>query len=419
MTKTDYDPHVSDCMTIADCRNHYFFGKFLRPREFEIEQYYFLSRHRLQNRLFHGWGVVCGLDVIGPDHEKWDEYLEALKRCGTWDPCELPLVIVTPGIALDPCGRELILKQPKAVPVFKEWLPDTSQQPDPTQQQGYQAPVQQQPALSKCKPRLLYLYYHEKLFDETASLCPKPADQTQYSFICECPEAGSDDLAEVEQNHPNCWHDPCEPWPEERVCLEADKSCPKPYVPLAVITPDPNKPILHGMPFPILPPDTSGRRTTSGPKLTTVQGTNWTHDDVFDLYHHEGELEVNFTRDISDHIKPELLNHAITVYYRKRERVGKIEAKYEDTYILIKDPRRDPNTPSRITFGIPDNVFNDLPGATVYICIDCDFILDCNGVPVDGNHQAILTGDDPHNRKLDWRFGNGTRGGVFKSWFMV
>ncbi len=35
----------------------------MAAREFIAEQRYFLSHHRLHNRLLHGWGVVCGLGV--------------------------------------------------------------------------------------------------------------------------------------------------------------------------------------------------------------------------------------------------------------------------------------------------------------------------------------------------------------------
>ena len=45
---------------------------------------------------------------------------------------------------------------------------------------------------------------------------------------------------------------------------------------------------------------------------------------------------------------------------------------------------------------------------TLYITLKCDFILDCHGRPVDGNH---LRG------RL--RTGDGTPGGIFESWFWV
>src|SRR5439155_1329175 len=49
------------------------------------------------------------------------------------------------------------------------------------------------------------------------------------------------------------------------------------------------------------------------------------------------------------------------------------------------------------------------PEALTHICtVNCDFVLDCHGVPVDGDH---LGGVLPS--------GDGTRGGTFESWFRV
>jgi hypothetical protein len=49
-----------------------------------------------------------------------------------------------------------------------------------------------------------------------------------------------------------------------------------------------------------------------------------------------------------------------------------------------------------------------LQGQFVIVTLLCDFILDCHGNPVDGDH---LRGRLPS--------GNGTPGGVFRSWFAV
>ena len=42
-------------------RNTYFRGKFMAPRDFAVDTAYLLDRHRLHNRLLHGWGIVGGL----------------------------------------------------------------------------------------------------------------------------------------------------------------------------------------------------------------------------------------------------------------------------------------------------------------------------------------------------------------------
>ena len=75
-------------------RNRFFTGKYMTARDFRADQDYFIGHHRLHNRLLHGWGVACGFGVTKhPDEE-----------CRGW-------VIVGPGIALDCCGRELVLRE--------------------------------------------------------------------------------------------------------------------------------------------------------------------------------------------------------------------------------------------------------------------------------------------------------------------
>jgi len=85
----------TECGYVATERNRYFTGKYMTARDFQDEQSYFLSRHRLHNRLLHGWGIVCGLKVTR--HPNPD--------------CARRWVVVHPGIAIDCCGRELILER--------------------------------------------------------------------------------------------------------------------------------------------------------------------------------------------------------------------------------------------------------------------------------------------------------------------
>ena len=70
-------------------RNRYFYGKLLDTHHFELETAYLNHKRWLINRLVHGWGVVCGLDVNSArPHEA---------------------ITVGPGMALDKCGREIIV----------------------------------------------------------------------------------------------------------------------------------------------------------------------------------------------------------------------------------------------------------------------------------------------------------------------
>jgi len=73
-------------------RNNYFYGKIMTENDFRAEQQYFINKQRLLNRLIHGIGVVCGLEVLKLEESQ---------------------IRITEGVALDFCGREIVV--PKCV----------------------------------------------------------------------------------------------------------------------------------------------------------------------------------------------------------------------------------------------------------------------------------------------------------------
>jgi hypothetical protein len=99
----------ADCADMCSpVRNRYYYGKLLDVFHFDLEQSYFNNKRWLLNRLVSGYGVVCGLNVtLGADGQS---------------------VVVTPGMAIDKCGREIVVCQPSepfSLP------PPQSQQPPP------------------------------------------------------------------------------------------------------------------------------------------------------------------------------------------------------------------------------------------------------------------------------------------------
>ncbi|MGE3539975.1 MAG: hypothetical protein AB7N91_21385 [Candidatus Tectimicrobiota bacterium] len=78
------------CVLEAFERNRYFYGKLMTVRDFEQEQRYHMGQRRLINRLLFGDGVLCGLEVQSSG--------------GT-------TLTIAPGVALDPCGREIIVPE--------------------------------------------------------------------------------------------------------------------------------------------------------------------------------------------------------------------------------------------------------------------------------------------------------------------
>jgi len=73
-------------------RVRYFTGQVLGEDDFNTEQNYFIQKHRLHNRHLHGWGVVNGLEVSVDKSN---------------------VVHVSPGIAIDCAGNELLLCSPR------------------------------------------------------------------------------------------------------------------------------------------------------------------------------------------------------------------------------------------------------------------------------------------------------------------
>ncbi len=70
-------------------RPRYFAGQLLTEAELNSEQAYVLAKNRLHNRYLHGWGVVCGLEVV-------------CSQCDGW-------VTVKEGYAIDPCGNDIVV----------------------------------------------------------------------------------------------------------------------------------------------------------------------------------------------------------------------------------------------------------------------------------------------------------------------
>src|SRR5262245_14017730 len=74
-------------------RNNYFTGKLLVERDFTDEQRYFMGKQRRHNQRLHGWGTVCGLKV--KQHPSPE--------------CQKQYVLIEPGMAIDCCGREILV----------------------------------------------------------------------------------------------------------------------------------------------------------------------------------------------------------------------------------------------------------------------------------------------------------------------
>jgi hypothetical protein len=96
------DTHVCvPCGLHEPRRNVYFDGKLLLARDFEDEQVYHMAKQQLLNATLHGTGTVCGLKIV--EHPAED--------------CRARFAILQPGLALDCCGREIIVPRKVAIPI--------------------------------------------------------------------------------------------------------------------------------------------------------------------------------------------------------------------------------------------------------------------------------------------------------------
>jgi hypothetical protein len=75
-------------------RQRFFAGRLLTADDLQAEQDYLRGKSRLHNRFLHGWGIVSGLGVT-------------VDQGAT--------LVVSPGLALDCAGNELVLSSPERV----------------------------------------------------------------------------------------------------------------------------------------------------------------------------------------------------------------------------------------------------------------------------------------------------------------
>jgi len=362
-------------------RLRWFTGRFLTAHDLTHEQEYHVGRRRLHHRLLHGWGVVCGLEVR-PDG-----------RPGCGD-----VVVIAPGIALDCRGREIVRSTSDRV----RWEADPNR------------------SSAQDRVAILCARYHECLAD------PLPA------ITGDCAGAAPDEPGLVVEGAVFEVHvpadDPNDPWhallhpesaAEDHRCGGPD--CLEPAcdlgdcVPIALLSRGPDGTVRVDV-------DADGvrrtvRRTLPPPAgyLTRIVGTNWTHGadrPVTEIVDDGGELRIRFDRKLADGddtatgINPYTFVVEVEDSTGNRARVPhdaghppRLEDDGREAVFTI-DP--DALRVSRRRDGLPSIV-----GDAVFVTLYGDLVHDCHGLPVD----ADFFGSFPS--------GDGVRGGVFRSWFLV
>ncbi len=100
--------HTQTAKPSLNERPRYFARQLVTPDDMTLEQDYFRARLRRHNRYLHGWGVVCGAEVV-----------ESTKP---WK------VIVKPGYVLGPYGDEIFIEHDQCIDVRKRCV--TPETPD-------------------------------------------------------------------------------------------------------------------------------------------------------------------------------------------------------------------------------------------------------------------------------------------------
>lgn len=410
------------CQGVITERNRYFTGKYLTKRDFEHEQQYFLSRHQLHNRLLHGMGIVCGLEV---EHHP--------------DPnCEKRWVVVRAGIALDCCGRELMLEQDTPLELPLPLVSSADQESQTAKRQPEREVMY--------TPFLLVLRYDEKEIEHVPAIYSEDNCGSEHYEANRVREVARLDVLSPDEVEASCWKTPSgatDPhWPTwitahcsqapaatstcgrdaadasppgpAGICLEPECPCHR-TVPLAWIDFDPDC-VEAGFTI-----DDSGRRRLplSEAYLTHIVHINWPHGGYMTLAELEergGRLEVHFDHEIM--LPPPERGAGIGI----NEETMKVQyQEHTERSQLLQDlPFSEQNRPklengSVAVFTIEPSYYvsggrdtDEIDDATIYITLYCDFILDRYGNPVDGDH---LKGQLPS--------GNGHPGGVFRSWFRI
>jgi hypothetical protein len=360
---------------IVTKRNRYFTGKYMTAQDFINEQSYFLSRHRLHNRLLHGWGILAGLRV--ENHPT--------------DRCKHNWVVVRAGIAIDCYGRELILE--KDTPFL---LPEDRDE------------------------GLLCLAYTEELIEQAPVLYSEDVCVPIRTEASRVSEVACLKLLPMDQVESECWpHE--KPEAEHRCQDDCDDQLPAPVgdwlepicacaegiVPLAhvkYVYQDAGSDEVQS-PVQI---DQTGRHTLpiSPDFRTHIVDISWRHGgemSVDALQDCNGHLTVTFDRKLLEapHDGWGVNEFTFTIQYWGAQH----SPEYLPGNVSLSEDH------CKAIFTIEESFLKNLKKIihdTISISLKCDFILDCHGEPVDGNY---LRGQLPS--------GNGTPGGLFESWFRV
>jgi hypothetical protein len=376
-------PPATACGDVVEfTRLRYFHGRALGALDLRREQSYHLDKARLRNRLLHGWGILCGLDVE----------VVAKQPCDPVD--ERPdttVLVVAPGAALDCEGNEIIVRNPRRV-TLHDLLGDEELKK-----------LRKQPASV-----FLTLAYHEQLIDPSRPLLAaecEPVADCQYGRVCETYRI----CASTTRPDPGPACEPCCGACGDR-CLELAEICGF----------DPGKPIEEAQLL------FTGRRPLARHDLAEISAINWVHgatytrEDATALLDHG--IEVQFSRPVQ---VASLRQHVVELIAfeggaGRSAGVYTIEGEFAglpDT-LLTRSLRYRSTTDETLQYG--DRVTITIRGD--YIVDECCRALDAShvgaSIPTIAESPAQPV-ERPRDLCPPRPSGNGTEGGDLVSWIFV
>lgn len=424
------------------CRNHYYTGKLLTSRDLLDEQRYQRDKLRLHHLALHGWGVVCGLQV------KPHPYCPQLK------------LVITPGLAIDACGREIRVMEPTEIALPKLAPPpkpappcpseptaqgqpfawDTESDPAQASPPNTAAPSNEAQETEECEPG--YTLYVCLRYDECETeFQPAPFDE------CGCNQNGQQPnricetfKLDIVTERPFADEDDCDVDDCRTLYQTAWEGCPTPRANACLLLAEirdyrPGQPVLlqqidnltHRQQLPsvalldrvlqCLLDKLPTRR------LTHIEAISWTHRQKYHChdflrYYVSNEktpqsFDITFEGPVrSEGITPRTFQ-AIAVRYEERN-FGAGLPEIVPAKVTLSQDR------TKASLYIDPEYARRRLGHTnfdLYIRLRCNLIVDDNGNAVDGNLLARL---DPDGKYVDGPpTGDGLPGGLFESWIRV
>jgi hypothetical protein len=362
-------------------RLRYFHGQPLGALDLRREQAYHLEKDRLRNRLLHGWGIVCGLEVTVTEKEP----------CRPGEDPTLTEVIVLPGAALDCLGNEVVVRHPR--PVFVADLLGEEERER----------LHKQPGTVH-----LTLCYREVLADPMRPMLAhgcEPAPGCEYGRVVETYQI----CASITAPEPGPGCEPC--------C----GACGDPCQLIATIHDfDPAEPLRADQ------LDLTGRRRLALHPLATITGVNWVHGATYRREDVNALLDDGLRLTLSRGVRVDSLGPGVVELTGIESGGGRSGALYniEGDFVdlpasgLVSELRYRRTTGETLQYG--DRLMVTVRG---------DFVLDECCRALDGNHVGggvpVTAADYTPIEALPDRgcparaSGDGTEGGDFVSWVFV